>query len=60
MNSLLGRVDRNIYLGPARDYVVTLPDDTQLRVTAAPDVDLAAGSAVTLRLPEARCRLLSR
>jgi iron(III) transport system ATP-binding protein len=60
VNSLPGKVVRNVFLGPARDYVVALPDQTQLRVTTAPEVDLAPGSDVTLRLPEARCRLLSR
>jgi iron(III) transport system ATP-binding protein len=60
MNSLPGKVVRNVFLGAARDYVVVLPDQTHLRVTAAPDVDLAPGSDLTLRLPEARCRLLSR
>jgi iron(III) transport system ATP-binding protein len=60
MNSLPGTITRNIFLGPSRDYVVSLPDETQVRVTAPPDTDLAVGSGVTLRLPEARCRLLSR
>ncbi|HEY7551357.1 MAG TPA: ABC transporter ATP-binding protein [Hyphomicrobiaceae bacterium] len=60
MSSLPGKVVRNVFLGAARDYVIALPDETQLRVTAAPDIDLAPGSDVTLRLPEARCRLLSR
>ncbi|HEX6000113.1 MAG TPA: ABC transporter ATP-binding protein [Hyphomicrobiaceae bacterium] len=59
-NTLEGSVVRNTFLGPARDYVVALPDETQLRVTAAPEVDLPPGSQVILRLPEARCRLLSR
>jgi iron(III) transport system ATP-binding protein len=60
MNTLQGKVVRNIFLGPSRDYVVALPDETQLRVTAPPDTDIALGADVTLRLPEARCRLLAR
>jgi len=59
-NSMAGKVVRNIFLGSSRDYVVALLDDTQMRVTTAPDTDIAPGSDVTLRLPEARCRLLSR
>ena len=60
MNSLPAKVTRNVFLGSLRDYVVALPDATQLRVSTAPDVDLSPGSDVTLRLPEARCKLLSR
>jgi iron(III) transport system ATP-binding protein len=58
-NALAGRVVRNVFLGAARDYAVELADGTQLRVTASPEIDLAEGSQVTLRLPEARCRILS-
>ena len=58
-NLLPGRVVRNVFLGATRDYIVELMDKNQMRVTAGPNVDLAPGAAVTLRLPQARCRILS-
>ncbi|KAB2848623.1 MAG: ABC transporter ATP-binding protein [Hyphomicrobiaceae bacterium] len=58
-NAVAGRVSRNVFLGASRDYVVDLADATQMRVTARPEADLPVGSMVTLRLPPARCRILS-
>jgi iron(III) transport system ATP-binding protein len=58
-NAISGRVSRNVFLGANRDYIVDLADGTQIRVTARPAVDLPVGSMVTLRLPPARCRILS-
>jgi iron(III) transport system ATP-binding protein len=58
-NVLTGRVLRNAFLGATRDYVVELANATQLRVTASPAVDLEVGSAVTVQLPHAHCRILS-
>ena len=57
-NSLAGRITRNVFLGAARDYVVELADQTPVRVTASPTIDLPAGTRVTLQLPQARCRIL--
>ena len=59
-NMLPARVTRNVFLGATRDYIVELADATQVRVTASPDLDLDVGEAVWLRLPQARCRILSR
>ena len=59
-NDLPGRIVRNVFLGASRDYAAELADGSQLRVTASPANDLPVGSEVTLRLPSARCRILSR
>ncbi len=57
-NALQGTVARNVFLGATRDYVVEARDGTQLRVTAAPEVNFAPGTSVWLILPQARCRAL--
>lgn len=57
-NNLPGKVVRNIFLGPSRDYVVALADATAVRVTVPPDVDIAPGTDVIMELPAVRCRLL--
>ena len=57
-NVIQGVVNRQVFLGSARDYTVALPDKTELRVTAAPAQDIAPGKEVWLRLPAERCRAL--
>jgi iron(III) transport system ATP-binding protein len=51
-------VVRNVFLGNTRDYIVEVADGTQLRITAAPGLNLAPGAAVWLLLPPERCRAL--
>jgi iron(III) transport system ATP-binding protein len=58
-NAAPGTVVRNVFLGSTRDYIVEAKDGTQLRVTAAPEVDFAPGAGVWLTLPPGRCRVLA-
>jgi iron(III) transport system ATP-binding protein len=58
-NSVPGTVVRNVFLGSTRDYIVEARDGTQLRLTAAPEEDFAAGTAVWLTLPPDKCRVLA-
>ena len=58
-NAARGTVVRNVFLGSTRDYIVGAEDGTQLRVTAAPEVDFAPGTAVWLTLPPEKCRVLA-
>ena len=51
-------VNRQVFLGSARDYTVALDDKTELRVTAPPHQDIAPGREVWLHLPAERCRAL--
>jgi iron(III) transport system ATP-binding protein len=57
-NVLRGLVVRNVFLGSTRDYIVEVADGTQLRITAAPGLNLAPGAPVWLLLPPERCRAL--
>ena len=59
-NELTGRVVRSVFLGVTRDYVIEIADGTQLKVSAPPRLLFEPGASVKLRLPSARCRLLSR
>jgi iron(III) transport system ATP-binding protein len=59
-NVTTGTVARQVFLGSSRDYLVELPQGRQLRVTTAPDLSFAPGSAVWLHLPPERCRGLPR
>ncbi|CAN5192714.1 ABC transporter ATP-binding protein [soil metagenome] len=58
-NVLHAVVSRQVFLGAARDYTVTIDDKTELRVTAPPTQDIAPGQDVWLRLPAERCRALT-
>jgi iron(III) transport system ATP-binding protein len=57
-NEISGTIQRRVYLGAQRDYLVALKDGQQLRVLAPLSVDLPVGSAVRLSLPPERCRAL--
>ena len=57
-NVLRAIVNRQVFLGSARDYTVALDDKTELRVTAPPEQNIAPGQQVWLRLPASRCRAL--
>ena len=59
-NVLTGTVARQVFLGASRDYLVEMPDGTQLRVVASAAESLAQGSVVWLQLPPDRCRVLPR
>ena len=59
-NVITGTIARQVFLGAARDYTVSLNDKTELRVTAPPDQNIAPGQPVWLRLPVERCRALER
>ena len=59
-NALQARVKRQVFLGATRDYLVETSDGTQLRVAAAPDIQVAPGTLVWLYLPPQRCRALER
>ncbi len=58
VNVLHAVVDRQVFLGSARDYTVALVDRTELRVTAPPEQNIAPGQEVWLKLPAGRCRAL--
>ena len=57
-NVVPAKVVRQVYLGGTRDYMVELPDGTQLRVVTVATQSVAPGTAVWLHLPAARCRAL--
>jgi iron(III) transport system ATP-binding protein len=57
-NVVPAKVVRQVYLGGTRDYMVEIPDGTQLRVVTAATQSVAPGTAVWLHLPAARCRAL--
>jgi len=58
VNRVRGTVERQVYLGASRDYLVRLPGDTALRVIAPRELDFAAGREVTVEFPPASCRAL--
>ncbi|TAJ97271.1 MAG: ABC transporter ATP-binding protein [Reyranella sp.] len=58
-NHLHGTVTRQVFLGSTRDYTVMLDDATELRVTAPPGQNIAAGQSVWLHLPAEQCRALA-
>jgi iron(III) transport system ATP-binding protein len=58
-NVVPGTVVRQVFLGASRDYLVELPDSTQLRVVASAAENIPQGSSVWLYLPPDRCRVLS-
>jgi iron(III) transport system ATP-binding protein len=58
-NVVPGTVVRQVFLGASRDYLVELPDQTQLRVVASAAESIRQGASVWLHLPPDRCRVLS-
>jgi len=58
MNRVRGTIERQVYLGSSRDYLVRLPGDTSLRVITPRELDFGAGREVTVELPPASCRAL--
>jgi iron(III) transport system ATP-binding protein len=57
-NTLAGTIVRQVFLGASRDYLVELPDGSQLRVVAAAAESIAHGTPVWLYLPPDCCRVL--
>jgi iron(III) transport system ATP-binding protein len=58
-NHLPATVTRQVFLGGSRDYTMVLEDNTELRVTAAPDRNVAPGEQVWLHLPADQVRALA-
>jgi iron(III) transport system ATP-binding protein len=57
---LTGRVIRHAYLGETRDYLLELPEGTQMRVHAPPHVIHQVGGEVDIYLPIEACRPVER
>jgi iron(III) transport system ATP-binding protein len=55
-----GTVERAVYLGPHRHYMVALDAGTKLQVLTSSDMRAAVGERVGLTLPAAHCRALVR
>jgi iron(III) transport system ATP-binding protein len=55
-----GTVERAVYLGAQRQYVVALASGVKLQVLASADVHARVGERVGLHLPPAHCRALAR
>jgi iron(III) transport system ATP-binding protein len=55
-----GTVERAIYLGPQRHYVIALDSGPKLQVLTSSDVRASAGDRVGLKLPPPHCRSLLR
>jgi iron(III) transport system ATP-binding protein len=58
-NVVPGTVVRQVFLGASRDYLVEVPDGTQLRVVASAAENIPQGASVWLHLPPDRCRMLN-
>jgi iron(III) transport system ATP-binding protein len=58
-NAVPGTVVRQVFLGASRDYLVEVPDGTQLRVVAPAAENIPQGASVWLHLPPDRCRVLN-
>src|SRR6266576_2598596 len=58
-NVVPGTVVRQVFLGASRDYLVEMPDGTQLRVQAPAAENIPPGASVWLHLPPERCRVLT-
>ncbi len=58
-NVMAGTVVRQVFLGASRDYLVEVPDGTQLRVVTSAAENIAQGASVWLHLPPDHCRVLS-
>ncbi len=58
-NVVPGTVVRQVFLGASRDYLVEVPDGTQMRVVVPAAENIPQGASVWLHLPPDRCRVLS-
>ncbi|MEP7058507.1 MAG: ABC transporter ATP-binding protein [Caldimonas sp.] len=59
-NWIGGTVARQIYLGPHRDYLVTLAGGETVRTITPADVSIEEGRAVWLHFPPEHCRALAQ
>ena len=59
-NAVAATVLRHTYLGGQRDYLLALPDGSQIRATTPLRVRAEAGDATGVHLPVAACRALPR
>ncbi len=59
-NRAAGAVERAVYLGPQRHYIVRLPSGARLQVLTSSDVRAGVDETVGLTLPPQHCRALSR
>lgn len=59
-NTANGIVQRQIYLGSHRDYLVSLPNQETIRAVAPVDVEIPVGQEVWLEFPPQHCRALAR
>lgn len=59
-NWISGTVTRQVYLGPHRDYLVTLADGESLRVITPVNVAVEEGKTVWLHFPPEHCRALAQ
>jgi iron(III) transport system ATP-binding protein len=59
-NWIGGTVARQVYLGPHRDYLVTLASGEAVRAVTPVNVALTEGQAVWLHFPPERCRALAQ
>ena len=57
-NTVAATVVRQVFLGSNRDYMVEVPDGTQLRVVTPASESVAPGATVWLHMPADRCRAL--
>jgi iron(III) transport system ATP-binding protein len=58
-NSVQGTVERQIYLGSHRDYLVNIPGGETVRAVAPVNVEMPVGSEVWLHFPPEHCRALA-
>jgi len=58
-NWIGGTVARQVYLGPHRDYLVTLASGETVRAVTPVDVAIPQGQTVWLHFPPERCRALA-
>ncbi|SFA74272.1 iron(III) transport system ATP-binding protein [Rhizobium sp. NFR07] len=59
-NSVAGKVERQIYLGSHRDYLVHIPGGETVRAVAPVNVEMSTGSDVWLHFPPEHCRALAQ
>lgn len=58
-NCIAGTVTRQVYLGPHRDYLVTLAGGETVRAITPVNVAVAEGNTVWLHFPPEHCRALA-
>lgn len=59
-NVTAAKVQRQVFLGASRDYLISLPGGATLRAVTGSDINLPAGADIWVRLPPERCHALAR